>query len=97
MLNREEYNEVFCHDLTQEEFEKLQPITLGPENVNSIESLSFVDRETKEIIEFVRVVRCGQCNRRCKALDDDKRNEIFCEFMGVTMEKNDFCSRGKDD
>lgn len=45
-------------------------------------------------VDAVPVVRCGKCKRRYKPLDDDARNEIYCEFMGSTMQKDDFCSHG---
>ena len=45
-------------------------------------------------VDAVPVVRCGECKRRYKPLDDDARNEIYCEFIGSTMRKDDFCSYG---
>lgn len=44
--------------------------------------------------DAVEVVRCGKCGLRYKPLDDDARNEIYCEFIGSTMRKDDFCSYG---
>lgn len=44
--------------------------------------------------DYVPVVRCGKCRLRYKPLDDDVRNEIYCEFIGSTMRKDDFCSYG---
>ena len=48
----------------------------------------------KPTVDAVPVVRCGECKRRYKPMDDDLRNEIWCEFIGSTMRKDDFCSYG---
>ena len=61
MLNREEYNMTFGHNLTQEEFDKILPIVLDPKNIKDMESLSLVDKETYEVTTFYRVIKCGQC------------------------------------
>ena len=68
-----------------------EPSYIDPYNVlaevrDRIEALPTVDA--------VPVVRCGECKRRYKPLDDDARNEIYCEFIGSTMRKDDFCSYG---
>lgn len=61
---------------------------------------TLMDWQVKELIDkqptidAVEVVRCGECERRYKPLDDDVRNEIYCEFIGSTMRKDDFCSYG---
>lgn len=50
--------------------------------------------EALPTIDAVPVVRCRECKRRYKPMDDDLRNEIWCEFIGSTMRKDDFCSYG---
>lgn len=92
MLNREEYNATFKHDLSQEEFEKLKPIILGSDNIKTIESLSFVDPETHELTEFVQVVRCKNCIA-CRKQDD---YEYWCtaQSPAYLVAKDGFCSRG---
>lgn len=88
MLNREEYNATFHHDLTQEEFDKLFPITLDGSNAKTIESLSLVDKETKEVAEFVRIVRCKDCV--------EYRDTVgACHYFNYDpTDELDFCSHG---
>ena len=50
--------------------------------------------DSEPTVDAVPVVRCRECNRRYKPMDDDLRNEIWCEFIGSTMRKDDFCSYG---
>lgn len=96
MLNREEYNATFKHDLSQEEFEKLKPIILGSDNIKTIESLSFVDPETHELTEFVQVVRCKDCVHRDP---EDKRCDCGGHewFVGkiVPVADDFYCADGE--
>ena len=50
--------------------------------------------DSEPTVDAVPVVRCRECKRRYKPMDDDLRNEIWCEFIGSTMRKDDFCSYG---
>lgn len=99
MLNREEYNATFHHDLTQEEFDKIVPITLDGSNAKTIESLSFVDKETKEVVEFVRVVRCKNCRhmktRRNIYVDGTIEYVQRCEINKRPFIAEYFCADGK--
>ena len=61
MLNREEYNMTFGHNLTQEEFDKILPLRIDSENIKNMERLCFVNKETHEVVIFRQVVHCKDC------------------------------------
>lgn len=67
MLNREEYNVVFGHDLSEQEFGKIKPIDMSIREAMGVEYLAFVDAKTHKVIKFYPVVTCGECLHRYDA------------------------------
>ena len=88
MLNREEYNFTFNTDLTPEDFEKLIPIDVNPDNIDQFESLAFIHPQTKVVTEFIQIVRC----RNCKWWNKSNTN---CPKKGGYWKPDEFCSDGE--
>lgn len=43
--------------------------------------------------DIVKVVRCKDCERRSKSAD--LTNTVYCKWLKIQMDKNDFCSYGE--
>lgn len=51
------------------------------------------DFEITPAADVVAVVRCGECERRCKSAD--LTDSVYCPWLKLQMRKNDFCSYGE--
>lgn len=83
MLNREEYNETFDCNLSQEAFDKIMG---NPCKIQDAEELIFVDPETHEKTVFKRVekqkemLRCPFCGGRLSEDRGGYRHCYACHF-----------------
>lgn len=78
-------------------FQKIQPVDFlyghDEDAPYSGMAVDACDVEAAPAVDAVKVVRCGECERRNKSAD--LTDSIYCRWLKCQMRKNDFCNYGE--
>ena len=93
MLTREEYNMVFGHNLSQEEFDKITGLTIDESNMQDIASFTLVGKKTHKVVRLYQVITCRECKYR--NAEYEWRGEYDCRKRHDPPGLDFFCADGQ--